>query len=212
MQTFIITIVLFLCSSMGMKAQTHYEQELTTALELWQDQKPQEAAKLFEHIATAEGKKWLPYYYSSQIKIVESFDMTNRTKKEQLLREAQGLLNKAKELEADEVELMVLQAMLHTSRLTIDPDTYGMSLAPVITEIYAEAAKIAPENPRLVLSKTEWEIGSAPYYGEDPKIYCPDLKAGLALFENEDDAPTQAPTWGKERLQRLIAQTCDREN
>lgn len=212
MQALIFTIVLFLLTSMGLHAQSQYEEELSRAFELWQDQKPQEAANLFERIATAEGEKWLPFYYASQVKIVESFPITNRTKKEQLLKEAQGFLDKAIELEGDEVELMILQAMLHTSRLTIDPATYGMTLAPVISGIYAEASKKDPKNPRLVLSKTEWDMGSAAYYGEDPTKYCPELKAGLELFANEDHAPTIAPAWGKDRLQKLIAQTCKSEN
>lgn len=212
MQALIFTILLFLLTSVGLNAQNQYEEEMTKGLELWQDQKPQEAANLFERIATAEEEKWLPYYYASRVKIVESFPITNRAKKEQLLKEAQNLLDKARNLEGDEVEIMILQAMLHTSKLTIDPATYGMTLAPVISGIYAEASKKAPKNPRLVLSKTEWDMGSAAYYGEDPKKYCPNLKAGLALFENEDHAPTVGPTWGKDRLQKLIAQTCGSEN
>lgn len=212
MQAFIFTIVLFLLTSMGLKAQAQYEQELTRAFELWQDQKPQEAANLFERIATAEGEKWLPYYYASQVKIVESFPITNRAKKELLLNEAQDLLDKARNLEGDEVEIMILQAMLHTSKLTIDPATYGMTLAPVISGIYAEASKKAPKNPRLILSKTEWDMGSASYFGEDPKKYCPTLEAGLTLFTDEDQAPTVAPTWGKDRIEKLIARTCGSEN
>jgi hypothetical protein len=212
MQAFIIAIVLSLFAAIGLNAQTQYEQEMTRALELWEDQKPEEAANLFERIAGAEAENWLPYYYASQIKIVESFPMTNRAQKEQMLKEAQNLLDKAKNRDADTVEIMILQAMLHTSRLIIDPSTYGMKLAPVISGIYTEASKLAPNNPRLFLSKTEWDMGTAAYYGEDPTKYCPTLEAGFVLFAEEDYAPTVAPTWGKDRLQKLIAQTCGSEN
>lgn len=209
MQTLIITLALSLLTAVGLNAQNRYEEEMTKAFELWQDQKPEEAANLFERIAAAGEENWLPFYYASQIKVVQSFPMTNRVKKEQLLKDAQNLLDKAKAKEGDEVELMILQAMLHTARLTIDPSTYGMKLSPVISGIYSEAAKLEPDNPRLVLSKTEWDMGSAAYFGEDPSKYCPQLQAGLELFGEEIKSPTVAPVWGKERLQMLIAQTCE---
>ncbi|MGI0106535.1 hypothetical protein [Salinimicrobium sp. WS361] len=209
MQAFIITVALSLFTAIGLNAQTQYEQEMTRALELWEDQKPEEAANLFERIAGAEAENWLPYYYASQIKIVESFPVTNRAQKEKMLKEAQNLLDKAKNRNADKVEIMILQAMLHTSRLTIDPSTYGMKLAPVISGIYSEASKLDPDNPRLFLSKTEWDMGTAAYYGEDPTKYCPTLEAGLELFAEEDHAPTVAPAWGEERMKKLIEQTCN---
>ncbi|WP_029034589.1 hypothetical protein [Salinimicrobium terrae] len=212
MQALIVTIVLSLLMAVGLNAQTHYEEKMTTAFELWQDQKPEDAANLFERIAIGEEEKWLPYYYAAQVKIVESFPKSNRVKKEQLLKEAQSFLDKAIKRNGDEVELMILQAMLHTSRLTLDPSTYGMTLAPVISGIYAEASKKAPKNPRLVLSKAEWDMGSAAYFGESPTKYCPNLKAGLELFAEEDYTPTIAPSWGKDRLQFLLAQTCGSEN
>ena len=208
MQNLIVTLVLsFFLTAVG-SAQTNYEQEMERAFELWQNEKPGEAANLFERIANAEAQNWLPYYYAAQVKIVQSFPMTDTAKKELLLKDAQNLLDKAKGLYGDEVELMILQAMLHTATLTIDPSVYAMKLSPLISGIYAEASKKAPENPRLALSRTEWDMGSARYFGEDPARYCPDLQSGLRLFEEEDHSPLVAPAWGEERLVRLIAQTC----
>ena len=208
MKVIIVSILLGLISAMSTQAQSRYDAGMTEAFELWRNEKPVEAANLFERIAKAEKENWLPYYYASQIKIVQSFPMTEAAKKEQLLNEAQQLLDEAQQQGGDEVELMVLQAMLHTARLTVDPAVYAMKLSPVITGLYTKASKIAPQNPRLALSKTEWNMGSAKYFGEDPVVYCPDLKAGLKLFENEERSPMVAPAWGKERLQMLIAQTC----
>lgn len=207
MQTLILSLILFVFSAFGAFGQANYEDQMAQAFDLWKKGEPVEAANLFERIATAE-QHWLPYYYASQVKIVESFPMTDVVKKEQTLKEAQRLLDRAKSLEGDEVELMVLQAMLHTATLTIDPSIYAMKLSPVISGIYAEAFQKAPENPRLALSRTEWNLGSARYFGEDPTRYCPDLKAALELYAQETHAATVAPAWGKERLQMLISTTC----
>ena len=199
MQAFFVTLVFSLFTAVGLNAQNQYEDEMIKAFELWQDQKPKEAADLFERIATTWEEKWLPYYYASYLKIEESFPMSNVAKKKELLKDAQHLLNNAKARNGDNVELMILQAMLHTATLTLDPAAFGMKLAPVISGIYDEASKKAPENPRLVLSKAEWDIGSATYFGEDPKKYCPQLKAGIELFAKENHSPTAAPAWGEER-------------
>lgn len=208
MKAIVFYIVLGLISAMDTQAQPTYNTKMSEALEYWENDKPVEAANLFEQIAKAEENNWLPYYYASQVKILQSFPMDRPAEKEELLNEAQKLLDEAKNAGGDEVELLVLQAMLHTARVTIDPSVYGMELSPVISGIYAEAYKLAPDNPRLALSKTEWNIGSARYFGEDPTQYCPDLRAGLEMFAKEEQVATVAPAWGKDRLQTLLAQTC----
>ena len=210
MKTIFLYILLGLLSAMTTQAQTPYETTMTEAFNYWRNDNPTEAANLFERVATAEKENWLPFYYAAQVKIVQSFPMTDAAKKEQLLNRAQELLDRAKMPEADEAELMILQAMLHTARLTVDPATYAMQLSPVISGLYAEAAKLAPENPRLALSQTEWKMGSAQYFGEDPAKFCPDLKAARKLFDKEEHPATVAPAWGKERLEMLIAETCEK--
>ena len=211
MKTIFFYILLGLLSAISAQAQSPYETTMAEAFNYWKNDHPTEAANLFERIAKAEKENWLPNYYAAQVKIVQSFPITDAAKKEQLLNRAQELLDEAKNREADKVELLILQAMLHTARLTIDPATYAMQLSPVITGLYSEAATLEPENPRLALSLTEWKMGSAQYFGEDPAKFCPDLKSARALFEKEKHSAIVAPAWGKERLEMLIAQTCDNQ-
>lgn len=212
MKAIIFYLLSGILSAISLQAQSPYDAGMAEAFEHWRNDKPVEAANLFERIAKAEKHNWLPYYYASQVKIVQSFPLTVVVKKEELLNEAQQLLDMAKKNEGDKVELMILQAMLHTARLTIDPSIYAMKLSPVISGIYTEASKIAPENPRLLLSKTEWNMGSAQYFGEDPSKYCPDLVAGLELFSKENHSPTKAPAWGRDRMKMLLAQNCPDQN
>ncbi len=209
MKAIIHTLIMSLFTFIAAHAQSQYETGMQQAFELWEQGEPQQAANLFERIGRAEEEKWLPFYYAAQIKIVESFEMTNATQKEEQLEVAQELLNEAKTIAGDdEVELKILQAMLHTSYITLDPSMYGMKLSPVITNIYATAASEAPKNPRVVLSRAEWNMGSARFFGEDPAKFCPQLEAALLLFESQEPAEAFAPSWGKGRTQMLIAQTC----
>lgn len=109
---------------------------------------------------------------------------------------------------ADTVELLVLEAMLHTAYISMSPMEYGPSLSPVVTGVLDSASKMDPGNPRVALFRAEWNIGSAPYVGNDPKIFCKDLKASLALFAQDTPSEAFAPEWGEERAQSIIADLC----
>lgn len=56
-------------------------------------------------------------------------------------------------------EILVLQAMLHTAWVAYDDATYGMTLSGKVLALYAKAEQIAPNNPRVVFCKAEWDIG-----------------------------------------------------
>ncbi|WP_373055974.1 hypothetical protein [Zunongwangia sp. H14] len=199
----------FLLIILQATAQTKYESGMEKAFGLWQNEQTTEAANLFERIAVAEKNKWIPYYYAAQIKIVESFDMADPVKKEQQLVQAQSLLDAARANAArNNVELMVLQALLHTAYITLEPSVYGMKLSPVISNIYEEAAKIAPDNPRVVLSKAEWNMGAAKFFGKDPGEYCDDLKSSLKLFSDFTPEEKFWPEWGEDRAKQLIKANC----
>lgn len=190
-------------------AQSQYEKGMNEAFTLLENNQYMEAGNLFERIAKAEKENWLPYYYASQIKIIASFSNNNSVKKEQQLEEAQNLLDQARNFGGREnAEIMVLQAMLHTSRLTIDPNLYGMKLSPVINRIYNDAFEKAPNNPRVIVSKAEWDINSARFFGEDPEKYCEDLQNGLRLFGKEKAPEKFYPSWGEDRARKLVAATC----
>lgn len=208
MKVIIFNIILGLLTAISSSAQSRYETGMNQAFEHWQNNDPIEAANLFERIAKAEKENWLPYYYASRVKVVQSFSIPGEVQKEQLLKEAQELLDSARSLNGEEAELLVLQAMLHTARLTIDPATYGMKLSPVITQLYAEAAQKDPNNPRVILSKAEWDMGSAQFFGKDPTASCPDLQKSLELFAAEEKDHLKAVVWGEDRAHMLIQKSC----
>ena len=209
MKEIIVSAIISLLLNFTLHAQSAYEDGMNEAMSLWESGKTVEAANKFERIAKAEQDQWVPYYYAAQMKIIESFSMTDAVKKEQQLKDAQNLLNDAKTFRGKEdVELTVMQAMLNTALITLDPSVYGMKLSPVISEMYNKAAAQAPENPRVALAKTEWNMGAARYYGQDPKKYCDDLKAVLPLFEAFKTEELFAPSWGEARAKMLIETTC----
>ncbi len=205
----LIYTLLLVSLGIGLNAQNSYHSGMNKAFELWGKGDSAEAANLFERIGSAETNNWLPYYYAAQLQIVSSFDMADAVLKERQLEKAQEILDKAKQYaEKDNAEVMVLQALLYTSYITLDPSVYGMKLSGTINEIYRKAIDLDPENPRVILSKAEWDMGSARFFGEDPGKYCPEIEHSLELFSNFKPEAEFFPDWGQDRAKMILANNC----
>lgn len=198
-------IILVLISTLA-KAQTNYEQGMQKAFQLW-GTNPTEASNMFERIASAEPDNWLPFYYAAQVNIVSSFGEKNEEKLAALLKKAQDLINDATAISKNNPEILVLQALLHTAWIAFDGATYGMTLSGKIVDLYAKAEVLAPENPRVVYCKAEWNMGSARYFGQDTAAFCKDLERAVRLFATFKPETPFGPNWGKDRAETLL-QSC----
>ncbi|WP_437394987.1 hypothetical protein [Flagellimonas lutimaris] len=203
MKKLILSIVLL--GVTFVKAQDRYSSGMEKAFELWQTQKVVEASNLFERIATAEPDKWLPYYYVSQINTVISFGEKDEDKLSKQLERAKEFLNVAKAISPDNPELLIQEALINTAWIAFDGATYGMTLSQINTQLYKKAMELAPNNPRVILSKAEWDMGSARYFGKDTTPYCKDVERALELFATFKSETPFYPSWGKERAKQVLA-------
>lgn len=199
-----LVIIATLLLSVFMPAQTNYEKGMQKAFQLWGSNQTTEAINLFERIAKAEPDNWLPLYYAAQINIVSSFGEKDEEKLTAQLKKAQNLINDATAISKDNPEILVLQALLHTAWVAYDGATYGMTLSGKVVELYVKAAQIAPENPRVVFSKAEWDMGGARYFGQDTTPFCKDVERSLELFANFKPETPFHPNWGKERAEQTL--------
>ena len=181
-----------------------YEQGMKKAFELWEAKQPMEAANIFERITTVEKENWIPYYYVIYINTIYSFNENDIDKKTLQLEKAKIFLEKVKIIAPDNPEIMLLEAMINTVWIAYDGQKHGMTLAPKNTALYAKAIKIAPENPRVILAKAEWEMGSARFFGKDTAPFCKDVEKSLELFATFKDERAFYPKWGKERAEQVI--------
>ena len=200
-----LALIIAMVISGLLNAQTNYEKGMQKAFELW-GTNPTEASNLFERIAAAESENWLPAYYAAQVNITSSFGEQDKEKLTAQLGKAQDLINDAKSISPNNPELMVLEAMMNTAWVAYDGNTYGMKLSPIISGLYSKALAIAPENPRVVLSKAEWDMGSARFFGQDVTPFCKDVKRSLELFANFKPESSFHPNWGKERAEQVLTQ------
>jgi len=190
-------------------SQTNFETGMQKAFQLRGSNQPTEAANLFERIAKAESDNWLPLYYAAQINIVSSFGERDKEKLSAQLKKAQNLINDATAISKDNPEILVLQALLHTAWVAYDGATYGMTLSGKVVELYTKAAAIAPENPRVVFSKAEWDMGGARFFGQDTTPFCKDVERSIELFANFKPETPFHPNWGKDRAEQTL-KSCEK--
>ena len=206
----VLTIAITFVTLTGF-AQTKYEQGMIKAFDLWKNNQPWEAANLFERIAQAEPDNWLPPFYVAQINVLYSFSEKDEEKLTAQLNKAQDFLNDAKALSKDNAEILVVQAQLYTAWVVFDGAKHGMTMSPKISQLYQEAYKIEPENPRSAFGKVEWELGTARWFGQDTKPFCEDLKKAVALFDTYQPKGQFYPSGGGDYAKQSLAQNCKEE-
>ncbi|MEC3965928.1 hypothetical protein [Flagellimonas halotolerans] len=203
MKNLILSILLM--GATFVNAQDRYAKGMEKAFELWQDQKMVEASNLFERIATAEPDNWLPYYYVSQINTIISFGEKDEEKLGKQLEKAKEFIDVAKAISPNNPEILIQEALINTAWIAFDGVTYGMTLSQKNAQLYQKAMELAPNNPRVILSKAEWDMGSARYFGKDTVPYCKDVERALELFATFKSETPFYPTWGEERAKEVLA-------
>lgn len=205
MTKIIITIVLLVTTQLFSQGQ--FEQGMGKAFALWNEGKDTEASDVFERIASAEKESWLPNYYVAFVNTSAAFGTKDKEKVNSLLGKAQLALDKELAKDANNAELIVMQAMIHTAWITFDPMNNGMRLSGKVMELYGKAEAIAPNNPRVILSKAEFEMGSARYFGRDIKPICNQIDKSIELFATFKPETFFSPKWGLDRALK-IQQNC----
>jgi len=197
MMKIITTIAFFICSLVS--AQGQFEQGMGKAFQLWDEGKNNEASDVFERIAAAEKTSWLPNYYVALVNTTTAFRTKDKDQMNLLLSKAQKALTIEMDKNPNNAELLVIQAMIHTAWIAFDPMTNGQKLSGTVMEIYGKALAIAPENPRVVYNKAEFEIGSAKFWGTDTKPMCAQIEKAIRLFATFKPETPYSPKWGLKR-------------
>lgn len=203
----ILFILITLIAANGF-TQSKYQQGMQKAFELWKADKPWEAANLFERIAQAESDNWLPPFYVAQINVFNSFNEKDKEKMVAQMEKARNFLNDAKALTENNEEILVLEAQLLTAWVVYDGQQYGMKYSPKIAELYQKAFEINSQNPRVVLGKAQWDIGTARFFNQPTDGYCDDIRKAIELFANENPDEEFDPRGGGEYAEQVLQDNC----
>ena len=185
-------------------AQTNFEKGMQKAFVLWASENSEDAENLFERIANAEKDNWLPHYYIAQINSIESWNEKDESVLKAQLDKAQKHLDIAMTLSENNPELLVMQGQVLTNWIAFDGMTYGMKYSAKVSELYNKAYQIAPKNPRVVMCKADWAMGTARYFGKDASVHCEELASAIPLFDSYKAESELHPNWGKKRAQQAL--------
>lgn len=202
MTKIIVAIVFFITSLVS--AQGQFEQGMGKAFQLWGEGKNTEASAMFERIAAAEKTSWLPNYYVALVNTTTAFGTKDKEQISLLLDKAQNALDVELIKAPNNPELLVMQAMIHTAWIVYDPMTNGQKLSGTVMELYGKAEAIAPENPRVIIGKAEFEIGGAKFWGKDTKPMCAQIEKAIGLFATFKPETPFSPKWGLERAEAAL--------
>lgn len=217
---YVLTYITLFLTALVMQAQTDdlsvksdvtptkYQQGMNKAFQLWQEEKSWEAANVFERIAIAEPDNWLPAYYVAQINVINSLTEKDGAKLKSQLDKAQNFINDATAISKENPEILVLQAQLYTAWIVYDGPQYGMTYSGKATELYNKALALAPNNPRMIIAKAEWDIGSAKYFRQPIDTYCKDIQRAIDLFVDFKPAGEFYPAFGEERAKQVQEESC----
>ena len=193
--------------AINLGAQSQYEKGMNKAFELWNKGKLTESSNLFERIAKAEKENWIPFYYAAYLEIITSFNEKDEAKLKAKLEKASGHLDTGLLYSKDNAEILIIQALLNTSYIKFDGQKYGMSMTGKNEVLFKKAMKLAPNNPRVILQKAEWDMGTARFFGKSLDPYCKDIEKAIELFKKEKKSDVQySPSWGKERAEKALRQ------
>lgn len=181
------------------QAQGKFEEGMGKAFSLWKEGKSKEASDMFERIAAAEKGSWLPNYYVAMVNATSSFGTKDREQVTAMLNKAQEALDIEMVKDPNNPEILVMQALIYTGWVAFDPMTNGMKYSAKVMEMYGKALAIAPENPRAVFGKAEYEIGGAKFFGTDTKPMCAEIDRSIGLFEKFKPETPFSPKWGLDR-------------
>jgi hypothetical protein len=176
-----------------------FEQGMGKAFGLWKEGKNTQASDLFERIAAAEPNKWLPNYYVALVNTTAAFGTKDKEKITLLLTKAQNALSLELAKDESNAELLVMQAMINTAWISFDPMTNGQKLSGATMGLYGKAAALAPNNPRVIFGKAEFEIGAAQFWGTDTKPMCAQIEKAIGLFATFKPETVFSPSWGLDR-------------
>lgn len=164
----------------------------------------QEAVNGIERIAQKETDKWVPKYWMTYAYTIMSFMEKDAAKKDLYLDKAQGYLDEAMKISENNSELTVLQSMVYSGRLQVDPASRGMEYGPKASIELGKAKGQDANNPRIYYMEGQSLMYTPEQYGGGMEKACEAMNKSKELYASFELKDELHPHWGEERLDQLM--------
>jgi hypothetical protein len=148
-------------------------------------------------IAVKYPDRWAGHFYSAYAHIKRSFDVTDKTRRDQLLDDAEAALIKAEKLSPTNEEVFVLWAWCAKARMAVDPQDRWKKCNELYDEAIGKAKKINAENPRIYFLDGQGYFYKPKLWGggkDKAKSY---FQKAKELFTKEQKGDIMRPSWGE---------------
>ena len=209
MKKVILSLAVVLCTLVSMSQKPEYYKAMGETLGEYSSAKSvadlQALGNKFQMIANVEKEEWLPLYYHAHCYILMSFiEQGDAAKKDSYLDVAEKSVTKLLEMAPAEPEVYALQSFYLTGRLVVNPKERGQQYSALAGQANGKALALDATNPRAKLLKIQMDMGSAKFFGTDPKSFCPKAKELLATWDNFKPKSSIHPNWGKEQVEEIV--------
>ena len=208
----ILLLSLFLFVGITVIAQTSFEKAMTEKVAQVEQQKTSDEftalANDFKRIGDKEKTQWLPYYYAA-FSTIQKGRLAMRDGKmaelDAIAAEAQKSLDLALNLNKDNAENLILQKMIHSLKMMVDPQSRFMSEGMLAKEALEKAEKADPTNPRISLLKAEDTYFTPEQFGGSKAKGLELFQKSLDQFKVYTPKSTLDPNWGKGEAEYFLA-------
>ena len=208
----ILLLSLFLFVGITVIAQTSFEKAMTEKVAQVEQQKTADEftalANDFKRIGDKEKTQWLPYYYTA-FSTIQKGRLAMRDGKmaelDAIATEAQKSLDLATNLNKDNAENLILQKMIHSLKMMVDPQSRFMSEGMLAKEALEKAEKADPTNPRISLLKAEDTYFTPEQFGGSKAKGLELFQKSLDQFKVYKPKSTLDPNWGKGEAEYFLA-------
>jgi len=210
MKKTILSFAILFMALTGMSQSIEYYSAMGDALNQYANCKTiddfQALGNRFNLIANAEKTEWLPFYYHAHCYIIMSFmEPSDAKKKDEFLDVAEKSITKMIDLAPKESEVYALQSMFYSARLVVNPMERGQKYGAVSGQAVGMALGLDANNPRARFIKLRNDMGSAQFFGKDPKEYCPQASELFAAWDSYKIKSPIYPSWGKDQVGEIVA-------
>jgi len=205
----ISTMILLVLFSIGLHGQNNYEEAMIKALTQLGSVKSntdyQAVAAQFERIAEVESGEWLPPYYASMVYSIMSFQASDPSVKEGLIKQAQKQVDAALKVAPEESEVHTIQGMIYQATIMLDPAANGQIFSAKANGSFQTAMKLNRANPRPLYLQATSVMHTPEQFGGGKAAARPMFEQAMDLFNAFKPASPLYPNWGREDCEANLA-------
>jgi hypothetical protein len=199
-QTMLLTLMV-LISATALSQNRRYTKAMTRAGDqLIAASTPVEhldVADTYDKIAEKHKDQWLAPYYVAYALTIGSLEETDAGTSDSWLERATESMQKAKALNPEESEVIVLEAWILLAKMAVDPETRGPAYIEEFSWALEKAKGLNPENPRCYYLEGLLTLNMPDFMGGGPAAAKPIFQQADDKFKSFQHEDPLWPRWGE---------------